>query len=58
MIKDIVPAVHFYDQDFVDMYDRTWVWVDEYWKTGTKENSVNGGYLSFPDQKNIQSDAC
>ncbi len=51
MIKDIVPAVHFYDQDFVDMYDRTWVWVDEYWKTGTEENSVNGGYLSFPNQQ-------
>jgi len=47
----MVPSVHFYDQDFVDMYDRTWVWVDEYWAQGTKENGLSGGYLSYPGQK-------
>lgn len=51
MIKDLVPSVHFYDQDFVDMYDRTWVWIDEYWTQGTKENGFVGNYLSYPDQK-------
>ncbi|MEA5033406.1 MAG: trehalase family glycosidase [Sphaerochaeta sp.] len=51
MIKDMVPSVHFYDQDFVDMYDRTWVWIDEYWAQGTKENGFSGGYLGYPGQK-------
>jgi len=47
----MVPSVHFYDQDFVDMYDRTWVWIDEYWAQGTKENGFSGGYLGYPGQK-------
>jgi len=51
LIKDMVPSVHFYDQDFVDMYDRTWVWIDEYWAQGTKENGFSGGYLGYPGQK-------
>jgi uncharacterized protein (TIGR00255 family) len=29
LINDLVPSVHFYDQDFVDVYNRTWVWIDE-----------------------------
>jgi neutral trehalase len=53
LIKDLVPSVHFYDQDFVDMYDRTWVWVDEYWAQGTKENGISGGYLGYPGQKTL-----
>lgn len=50
MIKELVPCVHFYDQDFVDMYDRSWVWIDELWKSGTRENGFEGEYLSYPDQ--------
>jgi len=51
LIKDLVPSVHFYDQDFVDMYDRSWVWIDELWAQGAKENGFSGGYLGFPGQK-------
>ena len=36
MNRDSIPSVHFYDQDFVDLYDRSWVWIDEYWKQGTE----------------------
>jgi neutral trehalase len=32
------PKVHFYDQDFVDIYDRTWTWIQEYWHQPEKEN--------------------
>jgi neutral trehalase len=46
----MVPFVHFYDQDFVDMYDRSWVWIDELWKQGTEANGMNGSYLSYPGQ--------
>jgi neutral trehalase len=43
------PKIHFYDQDFVDIYDKTWNWLADYWidpKTG--ENSPDG-YLIHPD---------
>ena len=33
------------------MYDRSWVWIDELWTQGTKENGFSGGYLSYPGQK-------
>jgi neutral trehalase len=26
--------VHFYDQDFVEVYDRTWAWIADCWATG------------------------
>jgi neutral trehalase len=59
LIKDLVPSVHFYDQDFVDMYDRSWVWIDELWSQGTKENGFSGGYLSYPGQKSFnQFESC
>ena len=47
----MVPFVHFYDQDFVDMYDRSWVWIDELWKSGTEANGFAGSYLSYPGQE-------
>ena len=51
MLKENVPSVHFYDQDFVDVYDRTWIWLHELWKQGTPENGVTGSYLSYEDQE-------
>lgn len=47
MVKDLVPRVHFYDQDFVDMYDRTWVWIDEVWHQGDKDGIFPEGYLTY-----------
>lgn len=60
MLKtEAIPSIDFYDQDFVDMYDRSWVKIDEQWKTGTSENGLEGGYLSYPGQKYFnQFDAC
>ena len=49
MTKNKVPSIHFYDQDFVDMYDRTWVWVNELWKT-TDGTTAPSCYLSYPGQ--------
>lgn len=51
MKSDSVPSIHFYDQDFVDLYDRSWVWIDEAWKAGTAENGFVGNYLSYNNQK-------
>ena len=45
--RESIPSIHFYDQDFVDLYDRSWVWVDEHWKQGTEQNGFVGNYLSY-----------
>ncbi len=46
MIKESVPGIHFYDQDFVDMYDRAWVWLEEIWKSGDKNGKFPEGYFT------------
>ncbi len=48
MNKRDFPKIHFYDQDFVDIYDKTWTWIQDFWtdpKTG--ENSTDG-YFIYP----------
>ena len=43
MNKRDFPKIHFYDQDFVDIYDKTWTWIQDFWtdpKTG--ENTTDG----------------
>lgn len=47
MIKEDVPRIHFYDQDFVDMYDRIWVWLEEIWHEGEKEGTFPEGFSTF-----------
>ena len=56
--KELVPSIQFYDQDFVDLYDRSWVWVDDFWKAGTSENGFTGSYLSYSNQKTINLFNC
>lgn len=54
MNKRDFPKIHFYDQDFVDIYDKTWNWLSEYWintETGEQDSEglfvypVNGKYI-------------
>jgi len=49
--KDIIPSIHFYDQDFVDLYERSWVWISEAWISGTEKNGFDGNYISYNGQK-------
>jgi len=49
--SDAIPSILFYDQDFVDLYDRSWVWIEEAWKAGTEENGFVGNYVSYENQK-------
>ncbi len=53
MKSEAIPSINFYDQDFVDLYDRSWVWIDEAWKSGTEANGFTGNYLSYDNQKTI-----
>jgi len=35
------PRIHFYDQDFVDIYDKTWAWIQDCWNIGSIEITEN-----------------
>ncbi|MCQ2589723.1 MAG: hypothetical protein MJ179_04790 [Treponema sp.] len=54
MNKHDFPQIHFYDQDFVDIYSKTWTWVSAFWinpKTGEQDNE---GLFIYPENsKNI-----
>ena len=59
MTKKGFPAIHFYDQDFVDIYDKTWAWMQDFWHKGTDKNGFQARYFNYPDSKNIsQFEAC
>ncbi len=48
MNKRDFPKIHFYDQDFVDIYDKTWNWLENFWvDVKTKELSTDG-YFVYP----------
>ena len=53
------PKVHFYDQDFVDTYDRTWSWIYDSWKEGTPKNGFDLQYFNYPQNMKInQLESC
>ncbi len=58
MNRETIPSIHFYDQDFVDLYDRSWVWIDEAWKQGNAENGFTGSYVSYANQKTFNLFNC
>jgi len=39
--KKDFPKIHFYDQDFVDIYDKTWNWIANSWIDPTVTESTN-----------------
>lgn len=41
MNKKDFPRVHFYDQDFVEIYDRTWAWVSDCWTQGGPDSGID-----------------
>ena len=53
VVKDLVPRIHFYDQDFVDMYDRVWIWLDDLWHPGDKDGAFPEGYYTYGDSNVI-----
>jgi neutral trehalase len=59
VIKKELPKIHFYDQDFVDIYDKTWVWLQDCWRTaGEKkigtDNPIEGKFFSYPGNTVVQ----
>lgn len=49
MNKKDFPKVHFYDQDFVDIYDRSWAWVQDNWVTPDVKGLSPEGYFIYPE---------
>jgi neutral trehalase len=52
------PRIHFYDQDFVDIYDRTWALVQDCWEHGEDDAAISGKFFSHTDNQSLcQTDA-
>lgn len=48
MSKRDFPKIHFYDQDFVDIYDKTWSWLQDFWLNPKTGEQSPDGYLIYP----------
>ncbi len=47
------PQIHFYDQDFVDVYDQTWMWASDSWKQSEEKSSLTGHFLNHPEAESV-----
>jgi len=56
--KQDFPKIHFYDQNFVDIYDKTWAWIQDCWNNGNEKNGIEGKFFSYPESPVVnQTDA-
>ncbi len=53
MVKKDFPSIHFYDQDFVDIYDQTWAWIQDFWHKGTVKSKLQPRFFNFPDNATV-----
>ena len=49
MNKHDFPQIHFYDQDFVDIYNKTWSWVSSFWIDPATGEQANDGLFIYPE---------
>lgn len=52
MNKRDFPKIHFYDQDFVDVYDKTWSWLQDFWFNPETEAADLNGLFIYPHSQN------
>lgn len=50
MNKKDFPKIHFYDQDFVDIYDKTWNWISGSWINPATNEITKDGYFVHTSQ--------
>ena len=53
MTKKDFPTIHFYDQDFVDLYDQTWAMLQDFWQKGTTENGFQKQFFNYAQNRTI-----
>ncbi|MCR5386559.1 MAG: hypothetical protein K6E69_05510 [Treponema sp.] len=51
MNKKDFPKIHFYDQDFVDIYNKTWNWLGDFWINPKSGEPDPDGYFVYPEDK-------
>lgn len=51
--KKEFPTIHFYDQDFVDLYNQTWAWIQDSWGKGTQKNGLQNRFFNYPDNETV-----
>lgn len=56
MNKRDFPKIHFYDQDFVDIYDKTWAWLQEFWLDPKTLEQTPDGLFLFPQNDALTLD--
>ena len=57
--KTDFPEINFYDQDLVNLYERSWHWIGEQWHRGTSANGFVPRYFRYPAADRInQFEAC
>ncbi len=49
MNKRDFPKIHFYDQDFVDIYDKTLNWLSDFWIDPVSGETSAEGYMVYPN---------
>ncbi len=59
VVRKGFPRVHYYDQDFVDVYDKTWAWIEGSFRQGTKKNGLASRYFNYEGNNFVsQYEAC
>jgi len=53
VIKKDFPKVHYYDQDFVDIYNRSWAWIQDFWFKGNSEKNIKNFFFNHNDNTTI-----
>ncbi len=53
MIKKDFPKIHYYDQDFVDIYNRSWAWIQDYWLKGNTDLNVKNSFFNYNEYETI-----
>jgi len=44
------PRIHYYDQDFVDVYDKSWIWIKDFWNKWTPDEVFSKPIFLQPEQ--------
>ena len=56
MNKRDFPKIHFYDQDFVDIYDKSWNWLSDFWLDPASDENSPDGYFVYPSKNQLVLD--
>ena len=52
--KKDFPKIHFYDQDFVDIYNKTWSWVSSLWINPETGEQDSEGLFIYPEKDKLK----